>query len=496
MTFHRLTVWVLMAWVFNLAAWSLPSSSQARMTIRQERELGEKLLLEIRSQVNFVEDQEVVQYVQEAGKKVLAFVSNPIFDYRFFVIKDDGLNAFAMPGGYIFIHSGLLEVIDSDDELICVLAHEIGHIQGRHIARRIDTMKRMNIASMAAVIAGVFLGKGQAGSALIATTSALNASLGLKYSREDEEEADRRAFQWLCKAGYNPVGLVTVLEKMQRMRWLGSDAIPSYLSTHPGTARRIAYIEHLLKENPRCDKPMRRASPTLRRIQVRLSVATKDPYMLIVRYKKVLKDSPGDEYVLYGLSLSYLKAKNYELAIKGLQGLIESHGARKEYLKDLGVAHYAKGDYKAAIEILSDYLNSRPDDLDARLYLGKAFMAADMPVKAAKEIKGVYYALGESPEVAFDLGRAYAALGKDGEAHYYFYQYYRWRGEGDAASYHKRMALKLLPPDSRLRRHIGKGADYEQTREKSIAPVSRSGDSGIHSGSIHQTPHNHLVFAL
>jgi len=476
----------LLAFLFALAVmWLAPWPSHAKMTIRQERELGKKLLLEIRSQVQFIEDQEVVQYVQEAGEKVLKFVPNPIFNYHFFVIKDDGLNAFAMPGGYIFVHSGLLEVIDSDDELICVLAHEIGHVQGRHIARRIEAMKRINIASIAALIAGVFLGKGQAGSALIATTTALNASLGLKYSREDEEEADRRAFQWLCKAGYNPIGLVTVLDKMQRMRWLGSDAIPSYLSTHPGTAQRITYIEDLLKDNPRCNTPMRRASPTLRRIQIRLSVDTKDPYLLIVRYKNALKESPQDEYLQYGLALAYLKAKNYDLAIKGLSELAKKYNAQKEYQKDLGEAYYTKGDYQTAIKILTRYLDANPGDLDARFYLGKAFLEANMPEKAVNELKGVYYALGEAPEVAFDLGRAYAALHKDGEAHYYFFVYYQWRGEGDAASYHRRMALRLLPPDSSLRRRIGEGTDHERRKKKSHNSVSDGGGRGPHRGSDH-----------
>ena len=273
---------------------SVAIPAQAKMTLRQEREFGQRLLAQLRQQVEFIHDQEVEQYVTDAGHKVLAHVENPLFDYRFFVIKDDGLNAFAIPGGFIFVHSGLLEVIDTDDELICVLAHEIGHVQGRHIARRIERMKRLNIASIAALLLGVFLGKGQAGSALLATTTALNASLGLKYSREDEEEADRRAFQWLCKAGYNPRGLITVLDKMQRMRWLGSDAIPSYLSTHPGSAQRITYLEDLLKGAPRCNVPIRRASQELRRIQVRLTVETKDPYQLIKRYERSIIQSPKD----------------------------------------------------------------------------------------------------------------------------------------------------------------------------------------------------------
>ena len=455
---------------------SVAIPAQAKMTLRQEREFGQRLLAQLRQQVEFIHDQEVVQYVADAGHKVLAHVENPLFDYRFFVIKDDGLNAFAIPGGFIFVHSGLLEVIDTDDELICVLAHEIGHVQGRHIARRIERMKRLNIASIAALLLGVFLGKGQAGSALLATTTALNASLGLKYSREDEEEADRRAFQWLCKAGYNPRGLITVLDKMQRMRWLGSDAIPSYLSTHPGSAQRITYLEDLLKGAPRCNVPIRRASQELRRIQVRLTVETKDPYQLIKRYERSIIQSPKDEYIRYGLALAYLKAKNYELAIKYMKDLVATYANEPLYVKDLGVAYYTKGDYKDAIRTLKLFLDKRPDDMEARLFLGKAYLEAKRANKALQYIKEVYYALGRDPEVAFDLGRAYAALHRDGDAHYYFYLYYQWTGDGDAATYHRRMAMRLLPKDSPQRRRLEKSEGHDTEKGKSTDSISDSRD--------------------
>ncbi len=466
----------------------LPADSFAMMSIEKEKELGRRLLEEIRSQVEFVDDQEIVQYVQSAGEKILKLIPDPLYKYRFFVIKDEGVNAFAIPGGYVFVHSGLLEVVDSDDEFICVLAHEIGHVEGRHIARRIERLKRLNIASVAAILAGVLLGKGKAGSAILATTSALNASIGLKYSREDEEEADRRAFQWLCKAGYNPMGLVTVLQKMQRMRWLGTDAIPSYLSTHPGTAERITYLEDLIKTS-NCHVKSHRASRELRRVQVRISVFTKDPYLLIGRYKTALKDSPRDEYLQYGLCLAYLKAREFNNAINELNALIKGHPKRFEYKKDLGVAYYLKGDYGQAIYVLNNYLKLNSKDLTARLYLGKSFLAASRPKDALKSIKDVYYALDEDPRIAFDLGRCLAVLHQEGEAHYYFYQFYRWKGQLDAASYHKRMAIRLLPKDSQLLRKIGESRDEsdENNNQDTISPSS-SGGSGL--GSSYKMVHS------
>jgi len=212
------------------------------MSVEEEREMRDKLLRMVESQVPLIKDPEIVGYVSSAGQKVLDQVDGKFFDYEFFVIQDDGLNAFAMPGGLVFVHTGLLEVIDTENELLCVLAHETGHVQGRHIARRMERMQRINIATAAIAIAGLFLGQGQTGSALLVTSGALNESIALKYSREDEEEADRRACHWVCKAGYDPRGLITVLQKMQKYRWLGTSTIPSYLSTHPVYSERMTYL--------------------------------------------------------------------------------------------------------------------------------------------------------------------------------------------------------------------------------------------------------------
>ena len=453
-----------------------PAPASPMMTIQEERRLGERLLQEIKRQIPLVEDYEVTQYVRDAGEKILRFIPDPLFQCRFFVIKDDGLNAFAMPGGLVFVYAGLLEEIDSEDELICVLAHELGHVEGRHLARRMERMKRLNLATAAVLIAGAFLGKGKAGSAILATTGALNASIGLKYSREDEEEADRRAFQWICRSGYDPMGLVTVLDKMRRMRWLGTDVIPSYLSTHPGTSERILYIEDLAQTN-KCNYTMHRASHELRRIQIRLNVLTRDPFILMKRYQKELNATPGDEYLAYGLALAQLRARNYEEAIKGLKGLIRTFPQHLQYQKDLAWAYYAKGDYKEAIKRLEGYLRLRPQDLSGKYYLGKALLESLRKDEAARLLREVFLAWNKDPRIAFDLGRAMTAINKKGEGHYYFYLYYKDKGEADAAMYHRRMALRLLPKGSPLRQKMGEKKD-DKSRNKTSNAVSRSGRGG------------------
>ena len=438
------------------------SFSWGMMSVEQERQMRDRLLSMVRAKVQLVTDPEVVQYVADAGRKILDQVKVRYFNYEFFVIKDEGMNAFAMPGGLVFVHTGLLENIDSENELVCVLAHEIGHVQGRHIARRIERMQRVNIASLAVAVAGLFLGDSQASSAILATSSAFSASMALKYSREDEEEADRRAYQWICRAGYDPRGLASVLKKMQKYRWLGTDAIPSYLSTHPGAAQRLTYLEQLWQRHP-CPERAREDPSRLRRIQIKVAVLTGDPMVLKARYEKELKASPDDVYLLYGLAQSLLAAREYKDAIAAFKRLVSRDKEGMNFVPDLGKAYYAAGRYEKAEEVLEPYHASHPEDLAASFCLARSYLGNNEPAKALSLLEGLEDRWPEPSAVYFQLGRAMAALGRAGEAHYYFYLHYKQTGNSESAAFHRQEALQLLPPGSDLyKRLAGKNTRGKQ----------------------------------
>jgi predicted Zn-dependent protease len=431
------------------------------MSIEEEQEMRDKLLRMVESRVPLIKDPEIVGYVSNVGQKVLDQVNGKFFDYEFFVIQDEGLNAFAMPGGLVFVHTGLLEVIDTENELLCVLAHEIGHVQGRHIARRMERMQRINIATAAIAIAGLFLGQGQVGSAIFATSGALNASIALKYSRTlnasialkysrtDEEEADRRACQWICRAGYDPRGLLTVLKNMQKYRWLGTSAIPSYLSTHPGASERTTYLEDLW-DRERCVQKFPEDIFRLRKIQVKTSVLSHDPVVMIRHYKRELRATPDDIFLLYGLAQSLLAAREYDNALKAFDNLVSSAPGRPEFKVDQGRACFAAGKYKTAISIIGPYSKRHPGDSTARFFLARAYLEQGKPAEALPILKTLKQSWPDPASIYLQLGRCFAALEKQGEAHHYFYRHYKAIGNQQSARYHKNKALKLLPPDSEL----------------------------------------------
>jgi predicted Zn-dependent protease len=452
------SVFSLFALVCSLWCMLWQSTACAMMSIEEEKDLREELLRMVKSEVSLVQDPEVVGYVSSVGQKALKHVKARFFDYEFYVIKDEGINAFAMPGGLVFVHSGLLEVIDTEDELFCVLAHEIGHVQGRHIARRMERMTKVNIATAAMAVAGLFLGSGQAGSALLATSGALNASIALKYSREDEEEADRRAYQWICEAGCDPRGLISILKKMQQYRWLGTDAIPSYLSTHPASSQRMVYLEDLWQEKP-CTGTLPTDRYRLKRIQIKVRLMTRNPLVLIKQYRQQLGATPGDLFLQYGLAQSLLAARDYDEAIEILKSLVTQTPGKHEFLIDLGGAYFAAGRYREAIPVLQTSEKDQPRDHAANFYLAMAFLESGSPDKALPLLKSLETNWPDQAEIFLQTGRCLAALERAGEAHYYFFLHYRDIGNVETADYHRTRAMALLPHDSKLYAELKKGGD-------------------------------------
>lgn len=429
------------------------TDGRGMMSVEEERKVGNEFLRMVEAQVSLVHDPEVVGYVAEMGRKVLAQVGTSFFDYRFFVIRDDGLNAFAVPGGLVFVHSGLLEAVDTGNDLLCVLAHEIGHVEGRHVARRMARMQRVNLATAAVAIAGLFLGKGEAGSAVLATSGALSASIALKYSREDEEAADRRAFQWICQAGYDPRGLVRVFKKMQRYRWLGTDAIPSYLSTHPGASERITYLDDLWQREP-CQAREQGDLFLVRRVQVRLRVLTQDPAVLVDRYRRELEATPGDILLQFGLSQALLAARSYEEALDAFRRLVLMAPDQPAFRADLGYAYFAAGKYEDAVALLEPYSKEHTEDIRACYALARTYLEQGEAGKALSLLEGLQRDWSDQADIFLHLGRCLAALKQAGRAHYYFYRHYMALGRTETAAYHREKAQALLPRDSDLQREL------------------------------------------
>ena len=173
-------------------------------SIGEERLIGERLLYAIRSEFHLLDDPDISQYINELGKDVLDVTGTQFFDYHFFVVKSNQFNAFAAPSGLIFFYSGLIQAMKNENELVSVLAHEIGHVTNRHIAGRLAKQSKVTAASLLLGIAGLALGNPALTQGLLTGAIAAGQAIGLSFSRQDEEEADRLSFDWMLKLNRDP----------------------------------------------------------------------------------------------------------------------------------------------------------------------------------------------------------------------------------------------------------------------------------------------------
>ena len=217
------------------------------ITLEEEQKLGDQVLREVEAHFTLIRDPLLLNYLNRIGQETLQKAGPIPYPFRFYLLKDPQLNAFSVPGGHIFVTTGILEVMDSEAELAGLLGHEIAHVTSHHIAKRMEQEKKISLATMAAVLASVFAGDPRIASAVITGSMATGISLGLKYSREDETEADNYGFKTMTREGFSPDGMIDLLTKLRKWGSFGSDIIPAYMLTHPGIDDRIAQIESLKK---------------------------------------------------------------------------------------------------------------------------------------------------------------------------------------------------------------------------------------------------------
>ncbi|KQN79479.1 peptidase M48 [Duganella sp. Leaf61] len=221
-----------------------------------ERKIGEEIMRDIRRDRDFLDDGPILEYLNNFGNALVAARpgarGEANYDYYFFAVRDPQLNAFALPGGFIAVHSGLLLAAQTESELASVLGHEIGHVAQRHIARSIGQQKQDALIPLAAMILAALASRagGDAAIGVFMGGQGLAIQRQLNFGREAEREADRIGFQIMGEAGYDTTGMVAFFQRMQSATRNYSDLVPAYLQTHPLTTERIADIQARIRDQP------------------------------------------------------------------------------------------------------------------------------------------------------------------------------------------------------------------------------------------------------
>jgi predicted Zn-dependent protease len=337
-------------------------AASATFSPADEREIGALIMRQIRAQLPLVNDPEIESYVQNLGYALVSSISQGTTDFHFFVIADTTINAFALPGGYIGVHSGLITNTDSESELASVMAHEIAHVTQRHIARGIAAAEGTQYATLLAVIAGVLIGtqNSQAGQAAIAGASAAGAQSQLNFTRTNEKEADRVGIAMLANAGYDPRAMPTFFEKLDSASRYYSRP-PEFLSTHPVTTSRIADSRGRAEQYP-YKQYADSISFGLTRAKLRV-LTTNNPARLLASYEAELKEEgAGDRSpALYGRALVLARLGKTERASEELRKLIAAHPERVRFRVAFAKQQLVSGDTKQALATYDNAYGLFPD---------------------------------------------------------------------------------------------------------------------------------------
>lgn len=441
--------------ICSLLVGSMPAYA---ISIQDEKELGHEFMTVLHRYYDVVEDPVIAGYVEHIGRTLLNVIPDQPFDYHFYVLHEDVFNASAFPAGHIFINSGLLAALQSEDELAGILAHEIAHAVSRHISQRIERSKKIDLATMAGMVAGLMIGAatGDAGAmqALAVGSLAAGQTASLAYSRENETEADQLGIKYMTRAGYDPAGLLAALKRIRSRQWFGSDQVPTYMMTHPALESRITWIDAWMASHPTATTQKHSTDPQgpseFKKINIRLRALYTDPNLANQYFKTAVIQHPDDADLAHGYSLALDRIGDKKQAIVYLKKALTYNALDPYVLSDLGRIYFLTGRYDEALRSLEADLTLKKDDPQGLLYLGRTFLATGRLDEAAAKFEALINSGNTSyQQVYYFLGETYSKLKRTAASHYYLGVYYFNKNEYRNAQFHLIRAKKELDDPER-----------------------------------------------
>lgn len=324
----------------------------------QEMKLGEEFHRSLYQQNAILDDPEIAYYFRHLGNQLVSFLDNSRFRFTFFVVNDERINAFAVPGGYIGINAGLILTSETESQLVGVLAHEIAHVTQRHIARRLaDSSSRQGL-TLGAVLTGILMaagGSGKAAEALIFSGIAAEAQQSLAFSRSNELEADKIGLGIVDKAGFDPNGMAEFFQVLQRKKPEGAEQL-AFLYTHPLDSERITEAQNRIAQL----KPHTAVSSLeYHLIKQRLRVLiSNNPVTLIQIFEE---QKPKTNIQRYGYSQALAANGDSQKATALIKGLIDTDKDNLNYQLALARLYRDQKNYEVVNKLLGDLVKLYPD---------------------------------------------------------------------------------------------------------------------------------------
>jgi predicted Zn-dependent protease len=459
MTIIRLSVLALLCALFMHRAFAagedLPDIGSPSDTILSkdlEAQIGRSIYKSLRDAGQIVTDPEIQEYIQNVGQKLAANAQDGDFQFQFFVVNDPAINAFALPGGYVGVHSGLLLATKNESELAGVMAHEISHVTQRHISRSIYASKQASILTIAAMLGAILVGAATGSGDIITGgimgAQGLAAQQQIDFTRGNEYEADRVGVGVLAASGFDPYGMPDFFETLGRQSGSTAFQAPEFLRTHPVTVNRIAETRGRAAQYPEVES-VDATGYSLTRARLRM-LASKTPEDALEYFVGNLEipDRVGDIGTEYGIAMSQLQLGQYKAAHASLQDLLGANQAIIHFHTGYAMSQMAIGDRKGAFSTYRNAMKLFPRNVPLTTRYAEALMQDDQPDVAHEILLDLYNQTPPTPEGVRLIALAASAAGDVADAYYYMAEYHLLRGDLMMAMDQLYLALGIPDLDS------------------------------------------------
>jgi len=415
-----------------LQAQNLPTlgdTGREDLSPMMERKLGEEIMIGMRSDSDYIDDEPAAEYINNFGAHLLEFHQeargDANFDFYFFIVRDPTINAFALPGGFIGVYSALILTAQDESQLASVLAHEIGHIAQRHIARMIGNQKQDMLIPIASMILAALAMRSNpdAAIAMVIGGEGIAMQRQLNFSQNAEREADRVGLQILRDGGYDPTGMVAFFERMQSSNKGYSDNYPAFLRTHPMTSERIADIQSRIRSET-FKKHI--DSPDFELFRSRIRILQNESTQNLIDDKAYFEDRIAQSKALkqnnpaaeYGIAFAAFKQNNFQEAQSWLDKARAHANTNSEFFTSLQLDILLRTSQNAqALKQAEAALQEFPLSQGIRHRYTDALIANNQGELAITYLRDLTLIYRKDFRLQEILAKAYAATGKEALQH-------------------------------------------------------------------------------
>jgi predicted Zn-dependent protease len=416
------------------------------LSMEEEYQIGRMIVRGLRDADSILEDPEVAEYIQSLGRRLSSEAHDGSQRFTFFMARENTINAFALPGGFIGVNAGLFLETKNESELAGVLAHEIAHVTQRHIARSIAAQSRSSLVSTAAMLAAILLGAAAGGGdgamAGVAAAQSLAIQQQISFTRSNETEADRVGIGILARAGLDPQGMPAFFETMSRHGGGSELDIPEMLRTHPVTSTRIAETRQRAAQLDAETGPDSMSyALTRERLRVLSTPAGRNPRDY---YAAVIQNEPdATPAQVYGQGLALMMSGQADKAVSIFERLRSADPSVTQYHTALGQAQLQAGRGPDSLSTLKRARELFPRNIAVTIRYAESLMQLGDAQRAHEILLDLFNTVPPTPDQARLTALAANAAGDVADSYYYMSEYHLLSGDLPLAINQLQLALAV-----------------------------------------------------